>query len=571
MHHRARLRRGPRPAEDVQPHRRQRLRQTVQAGLQFVGVGRQVLGPGAPAHLLQQLRARRRRQRETAPVLGHQLVQLGERVVQPAGHHRHRLVADDLRVRAAHRDEALGGVPGVVEVHVRHRAHHDVGVAAGAHRVLLAAQELHRPVRADVDDDVRAPHLLQPGVERQVLRVGRGRLVMGLRIGRRAAAAPGLDADERVAELERRDDEVALRRRHRGARPVGRPRLVHLRAGPLVPQVGPGLRPRIDERGVRRAEPGRVHGAGQQPVQQLVGTGRAHPVAGAGQLGEHRRHRGGHVEEGAAQQPALAGRVVVADDRHARLGRVETPQPQQPGDPAGQAVDLLGDRGERVEGDAVALVDPWGAHRGHRDLVDAAVELRQHHRHHHLGRAQPRGEPEPVVDRDAGQQDRVHVRGAPLVEQLGPGAARAAAVTRAQPQAEHVHDDIGHDAGVGHEATQVVDRAGGVAHRQRQHPAVLAERLDDRPRRRRRVDRVPVAGMQHERHLPPPGPADGLGVTAHVGELASAGQVDRDDAVTRVLGRCHGDLRVPAVLVQEQRQEGHGVHRGHRVEAPQQR
>ena len=95
--------------------------------------------------------------------------------------------------------------PGIVDdegVEERHVAEGGVGPAAGGEGQRLAGQPLQGAVLAEVDEGVRAPDLVQPAVEGQVV-VGRGqvgRVVDGHRI---VPVAPRrLDGDEDVPEFQ---------------------------------------------------------------------------------------------------------------------------------------------------------------------------------------------------------------------------------------------------------------------------------------------------------------------------------------------------------------------------------
>ena len=148
---------------------------------------------------------------------------------------------------------ALAGVVDHERVDERDVAQRRVGRAPGREREHLPRQPLERPVLAQVDERVGAPHPVQPPVAREVVVGGRklGVVVDPHRVV--AVAARRLDGQDHVAQRQPRDHEVVavhvLLARRRA------PALLHRRAQRLrqlrVP--GPVLRHRQPQRRLRRA------------------------------------------------------------------------------------------------------------------------------------------------------------------------------------------------------------------------------------------------------------------------------------------------------------------------------
>ena len=394
----------PVAAEDVQPQGDQLGAQPLQLALQLVGVGGQVSPFRALPEVGQLVLAALRGHGVAAPVGGQDLGQLLQLVVQPAGGHDGRLVADQRRVGATPGQQRLGRVAHVVQVDVWDVADHEVGEVVHADRVLLRLQELQRAVGADVDDHVGPPHVLQPGVVGQVLGVRRDGVVVGQGVVH-LGGAPRLDAHQHVAVLDVGDQVVPVRIDH-GTRPVRWPGPGDLVPRLVVAEVGLGLPVRVGERLHLSEVGGGVDLARHEVGAQPGGGHRLGAVARPVESGQDRGDGFGDVELRGRQQVALPGRVVVSDEADPLVGVRQAPQPQQPPDPPHQPVELLVDDLQFGGVDPVAGVVPGWGHGGDGDLVDRPVELGQHHRDQHLGWPQPVGVVQPLLGGGAGQQDR---------------------------------------------------------------------------------------------------------------------------------------------------------------------
>ena len=210
-----------RAAEHVQPVLDLDVLDLAQVAVDVADEGAEVVGPLGHAELGLQVRALdgrpdARRQRRQLGRVEHlepgvvvqQRLELGQLVVGLGSHHRRHQVVDDRRVGAPLGLHALAGVVDHERVDERDVAQRRVGRAPGREREHLARQPLERPVLAQVDERVGAPHAVQPPVAREVVVGGRklGVVVDPHRVV--AVAARRLDGQDHVAQRQPRDHEV---------------------------------------------------------------------------------------------------------------------------------------------------------------------------------------------------------------------------------------------------------------------------------------------------------------------------------------------------------------------------
>ena len=386
--------------------------------------GAEVVGPLGHAELGLQVRpldgrpdARRQRRQlgrveHLEPgVVVQQRLELGQLVVGLGPHHRRHQVVDDRGVGAPLGLHALAGVVDHERVDERDVAQRRVGRAPGREREHLARQPLERPVLAQVDERVGAPHAVQPPVAREVVVGGRklGVVVDPDRVV--AVAARRLDGQDHVAQRQPRDHEVVAvhvlvaRRRapallHRRAQrlrqlrvpgPVLRDRqpqrrLRELRVGEELGVVAAGLDQRVHERVAVGERALHLHAVGVQRVEQLERAGRRvqpHRHAHLGVLGGEARQHDGHASVGRRQraqprrahgQPGHARAALGVGDvaRHGHAdGRVVRVALLERDDARQQAPVELGDRDlrgrvERGQAGRAGLPRRARARRAHR-------------------------------------------------------------------------------------------------------------------------------------------------------------------------------------------------------------